>query len=321
MNAASSLNDVLQSLGLRTEKAGDHGAKHIFRGYELQFTGRAWEVWEWLKESGQWTQPNAYEAKKAARVERYRERADKARQEANDRANSANIRALRDTMGQPILVGHHSERGHRALIARADNDMRKSCEASAKAKHYDRKAKAAKSNRAISSDDPDALEKLQDKLEHLQKFQSDMKAANKIIRGKLSEDQKRIKLTAIGFSDQRITEILHPKFERRPGYPAYALQNNNANIKRVEKRIAQLSKQETKQDEQLAQGDGWRLEGCPEDNRVRFYFDSKPDEETRSTLKRFGFRWARSIGAWQRFYSGKDSALIVAELLHKMAAA
>ena len=34
--------------------------------------------------------------------------------------------------------------------------------------------------------------------------------------------------------------------------------------------------------------------------RVQFIFDGKPDEETRSLLKYWGFRWAPSQGAWQR---------------------
>ena len=33
---------------------------------------------------------------------------------------------------------------------------------------------------------------------------------------------------------------------------------------------------------------------------ILFFFDGKPNEETRSLLKSHGFRWAPSVGAWQR---------------------
>lgn len=36
------------------------------------------------------------------------------------------------------------------------------------------------------------------------------------------------------------------------------------------------------------------------DNRLRLYFDEKPSEEQRSKLKCNGFKWAPSVGAWQR---------------------
>jgi hypothetical protein len=50
----------------------------------------------------------------------------------------------------------------------------------------------------------------------------------------------------------------------------------------------------------IATGDGWRIETAPEDDRVRIYFDGRPDEATRSKLKGAGWRWAPSAGAWQR---------------------
>ena len=45
---------------------------------------------------------------------------------------------------------------------------------------------------------------------------------------------------------------------------------------------------------------GGRAEADKEDNRLRLYFDEKPSEEQRSKLKCNGFKWAPSVGAWQR---------------------
>ena len=37
-----------------------------------------------------------------------------------------------------------------------------------------------------------------------------------------------------------------------------------------------------------------------EDNRLQVVFDGMPDADTRAELKSSGFRWAPSVGAWQR---------------------
>ena len=50
--------------------------------------------------------------------------------------------------------------------------------------------------------------------------------------------------------------------------------------------------------------DGFRIVTDSADNRVRFFFDTKPDERTRSIMKSSGFRWSPSAGAWQRQFTG-----------------
>ncbi len=63
-----------------------------------------------------------------------------------------------------------------------DNNMRKSVEADKKAGYYAARAEAAANNTAISSDDPEAVEKLQAKLEGLQAGQTMMKVVNAYYR-------------------------------------------------------------------------------------------------------------------------------------------
>ena len=85
-------------------------------------------------------------------------------------------------MGQPILVGHHSEGRHRAALARSDSAMRKSIEGQQdSAEYYERKAQGVGQG-GISSDDPEAVAKLRTELEQLQKAQGVMKAGNKVVR-------------------------------------------------------------------------------------------------------------------------------------------
>lgn len=97
-------------------------------------------------------------------------------------------------------------------------------------------------------------------------------------------------------------------------YPAYDLQNSNANIKRIRQRIASLQavKASPTQEEQH--------NGCTylENSaimRVQLVFDSKPSENTRALLKANGFHWSPSQGAWQRQLTenGKAAARRVLE--------
>lgn len=49
----------------------------------------------------------------------------------------------------------------------------------------------------------------------------------------------------------------------------------------------------------------------------KYSFEGKPDEQTREVLKRNGFRWAPSQGAWQRqlTQNGKYAAAQVRKIL------
>ena len=87
-------------------------------------------------------------------------------------------------------------------------------------------------------------------------------------------------------------------WEKKP-FPTWQLSNNNANIKRIEKRIQELKVQDERE-AVSEEHDGFQFEIDTDDNRVRFFFDGIPSEEVRTLLKRNGFKWARSVGAWQR---------------------
>ena len=150
----------------------------------------------------------------------------------------------------------------------------------------------------ISSDDPQAVEKLKAKLNALEKEQEAMKAANAAIRMK-DTAKGDAKLAAMGYTPERIAELRKPDFCGRISYPAYLLSNNNANIHRVRDRIEALEKRNAIQDE------GWEFDGGKvvfnrEENRLQILFDDKPDEDMRSELKGFGFRWSPRNKAWQR---------------------
>jgi hypothetical protein len=242
-----------------------------------------------------------YEERKQAGVDYYRDRAARAEVESTQAFEAARKMGEMIPFGQPILVGHHSEGRHRRDLARINSGYDKSIEASHKAEYYREKARAAENNKSISSDDPEAVVKLREKIEKAEHQQEIMKSANKIIRKKkLSEDEKVTELIKLdGITEATARELLKPDFCGRLGFAGYATTNNNANIRRMKKRLEELQVTATQETIEIQVGEVQIIDNT-EDNRVQVFFPGKPSEEVRDFLKSHGFRWARSVGAWQR---------------------
>ena len=215
-------------------------------------------------------------------------------------------------MGQPILVGHHSEKRDRSYRAKIDHTMGRSVAAAKKADYYAEKAQSIKDNDAIFSDDPEALLKLEQKLGALKDRQEFMRAANKCLRKKDREGFLKLDFA----SAELWTKLINPEWGG-VGFAAYSLTNNNANIKRTQKRIAVLKAQA----ERIAlhvEINGVRIFENREANRLQLFFEGKPEAEVIKQLKQHGFRWCRSELAWQRhisnnaFYWARQIGLSVA---------
>lgn len=65
-----------------------------------------------------------------------------------------------------------------------------------------------------------------------------MKAINAVVRRKISDDAKIEAIRALGMGETTARKLLIPDFAGRLGIPAYELQNNLAEIKRLEGRLA-----------------------------------------------------------------------------------
>jgi hypothetical protein len=202
-------------------------------------------------------------------------------------------------MGQPILVGHHSEKRHRRDVGRIDRGFSKAFELQEEAEALERRAEAAEENRAISSDDPDAVRKLTEKLEALERHRTLMVRANRAIRSPNPGES----LSKLGFSSEAIAKMLAPDPMGRVGIPSYALQNASQEARRIRQRIADLKSRESRPAPQQVTLGNVRIEEA--DNRVRIVFPAKPDEAMRNALKRGGFHWSPSVGAWQRMASNQ----------------
>lgn len=78
--------------------------------------------------------------RKLAKSDRYDGYADNAEARSTAGSHAAHEIGRHIPMGQPILVGHHSERRHRRDIARIDSNMRKAVEESKKADYFSHKS-------------------------------------------------------------------------------------------------------------------------------------------------------------------------------------
>jgi len=165
--------------------------------------------------------------------------------------------------------------------------------------------------RPVMAGDADAIERLAVQVAAMEQSQKVMKLANAVIRkhAKAGVEAQRVALAELGFSPQSIADVLKPDFMGRIGFRDYSLKNNNANIRRVRERLERLEHAHA-QPVQEAQGEGVRLELDPPANRVRLFFDGKPNAETRDKLKKGGFRWTPSLEAWQAYinYSAVELA-------------
>ena len=204
-----------------------------------------------------------YEERQEYKKELYQERAEQAEQRSQAHYKRRNDLASVIPMGQPILIGHHSEKRHRKDLDKIDNEMRKSIQESEKADYYRNKLDNIDNSKAISSDDPKAIEKLEARIEELEKAKVEVKA--------------------------------------RP-HEWYELPYLNADIRRCKDRIKEILELEELQFEDITFNGGKAILNR-DINRLQLLFDDIPDEETRTLLKKHGFKWSRYEQAWQRLYN------------------
>lgn len=212
---------------------------------------------------------NTYEQKIQEKRERYADLATKRRQESHQLHDSgmASLKAI--PFGQPILMDHYSAKGDIAYRKKAVGKIEKSFEVGKIADHYESKAEGYGTH-GISSDNPEAISLLEEKLEGQMAEHNKMKEFNKNAR-KNGEEK----------------------------LPAYMLQNSNGRMKATRDRIKEL-KAKSEMTMINFSCDQFQVESDQEDNRIKFIFDGKPSDDVRTILKRNAFKWSPTRGAWVR---------------------
>ena len=250
------------------------------------------------------------------RKERAAQRASRLSAAANAQYRAARSHVDGIPMGQPILVGHHSERRHRRDLERHDAKMRKSLELQRAADRSD----PALAGRSISSDDPDAIDALRAELAAAETNHEVMKRANAAWRKGFKRGDKDGACEAMreaGLSERLIKQAVRA-IEVMPSWTVpFQVGNGNAGIRRIRARIEELEHRAAEPEREPIVGEGFRIEESKEDNRIRFHFDERPDRAVVQKMKSAGFRWSPRAGAWQRQLNanGRRAALEMAREL------
>ena len=246
-----------------------------------------------------------------ARLEK--RRAWKASREAKSaRAFNASSKATEGIpLGQPILVGHHSERRHRAALDKSWNKLGEACAHDAMAKHHGSKAGGISDalDRSIFSDDEDAIEALEAKARGCDESAELMKRANAawkkskgapdfyalIAPPPSQEDLKLLTYALRGhvamFGADRVGtdgRLLVLK------YPPFSTSHPRAEARRCRQRIEIVKRRNARTAEAEAAPGGLLVTGTGD--YVSLVFASKPERSILEALKAAGFRW--SGGSW-----------------------
>jgi hypothetical protein len=222
-----------------------------------------------------------------ARADRLEEWAAKRAAKSEAALNGARILADGIPFGQPILVGHHSEKRHRRDLDRIDSGMRRGIEHHAMATSMASRADniRAAADHAIYSDDEDAIERLGERIAELETKREARKAANAEYR-----KAHRAELAAM---------TAYQRSQAVP-WPSYSISNLGGNIGRLRERLAGL---EARAKRQAAAEDAGGVIVKRSSDYAVVTFAEKPDADVRAELKAAGYWFAG--GSW----NGRADAL------------
>lgn len=137
--------------------------------------------------------------------------------------------------------------------------------------------------RPIMSGDADAVERLKLKLESAKKYHAQLKEVKALI--KKGED-----------NIEACKKVGLPK---PVVWHSFNIQYANKAVKELEAKIAKLESVKAKAPKEI-EINGARVIENTEAMRLQIFFNGKPEREIIELLKSNAFKWAPSIGAWQR---------------------
>jgi len=171
-----------------------------------------------------------YRERREARAERLRGWADKRATRAGAELERSHELIDAIPFGQPILVGHHSEQADRRRRDRAWDALGRSAE---NAKTAERQSSSAAEierqlDRSIYSDDPDAIERLRERIAELEAQRETIKQRNADYRREHRAE---------------LRELTPYQRDQAMPHRGYELENLSGNLSRQRKRLAQLERE------------------------------------------------------------------------------
>lgn len=212
-------------------------------------------------------------------------------------------------LGQPILVGHHSEGKHRRHIDKINRAGQRGLEEHRKAEHHADKADglATQLERSVFSDDDDAIEQLEARIAEREAARDHGKRINAAWRkaGKpdpLDPEAWDAFAAKVGKEDAAFAER-GLRFQRRADAPGlftwakpYDPKYDGANLRRDRERIEEIQRRQKATERAEAAG-GVTIERRGEDGGwCRVTFAEKPEREILNALRAAGYSWGG--GCW-----------------------
>jgi hypothetical protein len=229
------------------------------------------------------------------KIEKRRDWAGKAETQATQAYNHSHNLVAGIPMGQPILVGHHSEKRHRRTLDRSWNAMGKSVALSAKADMHESKAANLENllDKAIFSDDDDATEALEARIAANEAKREQMKVVNKLYK---KGDAAGLAALGLDFAQlQAKLAALGAYFGQAPHMP-FELTNLGARIRSDKERLVAVKRQQERTAKAEAAPNGVTIEKSRDGVYCSISFAEKPERSILTALKAAGFHWGR--GSW-----------------------
>jgi hypothetical protein len=248
---------------------------------------------------------STYRERREARAERRREWAKGRRTESDRRTTAASEAARSIPLGQPILVGHHSEKRDRAFRERIGRNFEKAHEADQMAMKHVAAADEIERQLDLSvyDDDPDAIERLEERIAARETARDRAKDLNRVIRREWKKGAEGFagRLRDAGATDSELSAVARNlSVWRSPIFPSYHLTNLGANIRRDRERIKVIQARRAKAERAESTESGVLIErftGSYDGHEyARVTFAAKPGREVIDALKAAGFYWGK--GSW-----------------------
>jgi hypothetical protein len=229
------------------------------------------------------------------KIEKRRDWADKATAQSTQAYNHSHNLVAGIPMGQPILVGHHSEKRHRRTLDRSWNALGKSVGLSKKADMHESKASNLEHllDKAIFTDDDDATEALKQRIAANEAKREQMKLVNKLYKKGDADGLKALGLDL---------DTLKAKLAAAGGYwgsaphLAYELTNLGARIRSDKERLVTVARVQQRTAQAEAAPNGVTIEKSSDGAYCSVTFAEKPERSVLNALRDAGFHWGR--GSW-----------------------
>lgn len=168
--------------------------------------------------------------------------------------------------------------------------------------YYYKKIKLLLTNDTIFSNDQCVLVKLNKKLDAEEANHAEMVKRNAYYRKhKTMKGYEGLTDEEAAQIDERIKNDF--RWNQQP-YPSWQLTNSGARIRQIKERIVEIERlkqrAESSDEDKYPTVQGVTVKENSELMRIQLKFDGKPDDATRVLLKSNGFKWAPSMGVWQR---------------------